>query len=482
MKSQVRLLCVIWAVSAAFAVIGCSSNKTAEAPPKSSKSTTAAKAERGNSAEKTASSKTESKDSKNTDASNPAGATAQLPGGLNSLLSSQNSATGANPLLSGASSSPAKSGAANSASQPQAKQLLIAMQRVYGTAKSVRTEWYANASVTVDGKVVRNQKNVKNMMLFKRPNKFVIKGPLSSTFIDGKKIVDYSPKAKRYAEMKFNNNILQSMAYSEPGVKVVGLLLGADYTREISEYLPLKDAKIAGKDAYLVSLKLKTAPGVNAVQSLWVDKKTLFIYKNDISIEQRPKPVKNAKIKIPKVIITKISSVASSFDPNAKAPDSAFAFHAPAGVKPIERPKQVNLMKKPAPDFSFKWTDGSEKKLSDFRGKTVLLNCWALPMCEKELPIMQKFYKEHKDDVQIISINFNNNPQKVREYLDKNGFNFPVVQANTQMAEFVARNYGLMGLPTTYIIDKEGIVRGGMLGIPSEKEIATKIDKVVGGN
>jgi peroxiredoxin len=171
--------------------------------------------------------------------------------------------------------------------------------------------------------------------------------------------------------------------------------------------------------------------------------------------------------------------VASKSEFDTDIADSKFTFTPPAGAKAAEDPTKNYLQDKQAPDFAFTWTDGSQKKLSDFRGQFVILDCWALPMCEKHLPVLQKVYEKHKDSVQVVSICFNEDKEKVGKYLSEKGMNFPVVYAKESIAKLFEEKYHLHMIPTIFILDTSGIVRDRMLGLPEEKDIDARMDKIV---
>lgn len=124
-----------------------------------------------------------------------------------------------------------------------------------------------------------------------------------------------------------------------------------------------------------------------------------------------------------------------------------------------------------APDFSLVDQYGNTHKLSDYKGKVVFLNFWATwcPPCVGEMPHIEELYKEYKssdEDVIILGVAIPNigregSKEDITEFLNSNGYTFPVVFDNT--AE-VIEQYGISAFPTTYIIDKEGNIKGYIPG------------------
>ena len=117
-----------------------------------------------------------------------------------------------------------------------------------------------------------------------------------------------------------------------------------------------------------------------------------------------------------------------------------------------------------APSFRLKDLNGREVKLEDHRGKIVFLNFWAtwcLP-CRAEMPSMEKLYTQFKDrDFIILAVDLQEGTNKVRALKEKFELNFPILLDSDGGVGFM---YGVMSIPTTYLIDQEGYVMGGALG------------------
>lgn len=125
-----------------------------------------------------------------------------------------------------------------------------------------------------------------------------------------------------------------------------------------------------------------------------------------------------------------------------------------------------------APDFTLQTVDGKTSKLSDYRGKKVILNFWATwcPPCKAEMPHMEAFYKENQDKgIGIVSVNLTTgetNPNNVPKFIKDYGLTFPVLlDANGEAGNL----YQAFTIPTSYIIDTKGIIREKIVG-PMDKE------------
>jgi peroxiredoxin len=113
---------------------------------------------------------------------------------------------------------------------------------------------------------------------------------------------------------------------------------------------------------------------------------------------------------------------------------------------------------RPAPDFSLSDMDGKIHKLSDYRGKAVLLNFWAswCPPCRHEMPSMEKLYLELKDKpFQVLACDQQEDDDTVFAFTGQfdPAPTFPLL---LDRKSTVSKTYDVPGLPTTFLIDKSG--------------------------
>jgi len=120
---------------------------------------------------------------------------------------------------------------------------------------------------------------------------------------------------------------------------------------------------------------------------------------------------------------------------------------------------------KDAPMFALKGITGKMVALKNFRGKPVLLHFWATwcAPCQEELPALQRLYeKMGNDHFEIVAVNIDRgDPAKVLEYIDKYKLTFLNLLDPEQT---VRKQYFIRGLPTSYLIDTEGQLRGFVSG------------------
>ncbi len=118
-----------------------------------------------------------------------------------------------------------------------------------------------------------------------------------------------------------------------------------------------------------------------------------------------------------------------------------------------------------APDFTLTSTDGKTISLSGYRGKVVIVDFFATwcPPCQAEIPDYIKLYSEYrKDGFQMLGISVDQGGlNAVRPFMKKYGVNYPVMLATD---EIVSAYGGIRGIPTTFVIDKEGRVAASFMG------------------
>lgn len=130
------------------------------------------------------------------------------------------------------------------------------------------------------------------------------------------------------------------------------------------------------------------------------------------------------------------------------------------------------LVGSPAPEIVLKDLQGRELKLSDLRGKVVLLNFWATwcKPCKEEMPAMQKGYDKLRDHgLVVLAVNELEDVERVVEHIRTHGHTFPVVMDHDN---HVANRYGVVALPASFLVDRQGIVREHIFGsLLSEERI-----------
>lgn len=135
---------------------------------------------------------------------------------------------------------------------------------------------------------------------------------------------------------------------------------------------------------------------------------------------------------------------------------------------------------KPAPDFALQTLDGQTLKLSDLRGKAVLLNFWATwcTPCKAEMPWFVDFQKQYGGQgLQIVGVAMDDAAKDdIESFAKKMGVNYPVVLGKESLAEQYG---GVDFLPTTFYIDRNGNIQDRVFGIVDRQEAEASVKKVL---
>ncbi|MGJ7046177.1 TlpA family protein disulfide reductase [Thermoanaerobacterium thermosulfurigenes] len=123
-----------------------------------------------------------------------------------------------------------------------------------------------------------------------------------------------------------------------------------------------------------------------------------------------------------------------------------------------------------APDFTLKDVNGKTVTLSKLRGKKVILNFWATtcPYCKIEMPELNKFYENNKNDVVLLAIDIGEDKSTVENYLSGKGYSFNVLLDSDAK---VAMDYKVQFIPMSFFIDKDGIIRAISNGAMTYDEV-----------
>ena len=141
---------------------------------------------------------------------------------------------------------------------------------------------------------------------------------------------------------------------------------------------------------------------------------------------------------------------------------------------------QTATVGQPAPDFELQNPDGESISLSDFKGKPVLINFWAswCDPCVSEMSYLEEIYDEWSDKgLMLLAINNGESSATVESFLQGNNLSFPVVLDTKTV---VVRKYNIQFLPTTFFIDKDGIIQEKVIGaFPSKAAIEKRLSKII---
>lgn len=129
-----------------------------------------------------------------------------------------------------------------------------------------------------------------------------------------------------------------------------------------------------------------------------------------------------------------------------------------------------------SPDWELKDVNGKTVKSSDFKGKVVILDFWATwcPPCVKGIPEFIELQNEFgSKGLVVVGISLDQDgPAVVKAFMEKMKVNYPMVMGDESV---VAAFGGVEGIPTTFIIDKEGKIRGKHVGYTAKSQFEADI-------
>ncbi|MBI4303934.1 MAG: TlpA family protein disulfide reductase [Chloroflexi bacterium] len=133
-----------------------------------------------------------------------------------------------------------------------------------------------------------------------------------------------------------------------------------------------------------------------------------------------------------------------------------------------------------APDFQLKSLDGSSVSLSGLQGSPVLINFWATwcPPCREEMPYLQKIHDKYSSKgLKMLAIDIGESPDKVKDFLASNNLSLPVLLDSRGS---VSGRYSVGAIPTTFLIDKNGIIQEKVIGaFPNVEAIERSLKKIM---
>lgn len=143
-----------------------------------------------------------------------------------------------------------------------------------------------------------------------------------------------------------------------------------------------------------------------------------------------------------------------------------------AAVTPVAK-------RKPAPELAGEWLVGPQVHLADLRGTPVLVNVWAswcVP-CRKEAPDLARFDRELRGRARLVGIDFQDAKNDAHAFIREFGWRFPNV---ADPRGRLAARYGLVGLPTTFVVDAKGRIARSLTGAQTFAQLVEAVEEVEG--
>ena len=135
-----------------------------------------------------------------------------------------------------------------------------------------------------------------------------------------------------------------------------------------------------------------------------------------------------------------------------------------------------------APDFEFSSFEGERLRLSDFRGRPVMVNFWATwcPPCRTEMPAIDEAVRRYaEDDVAVLAINRGERFIPARDWVEEQGIDFTAFGYDPEQSIF--RQYEGIGMPTSFFIDAQGVITEVVTGPLRESDLDFALEKTIAG-
>ena len=148
---------------------------------------------------------------------------------------------------------------------------------------------------------------------------------------------------------------------------------------------------------------------------------------------------------------------------------------------PVTGRSGFTRLHKPAPEFTLPLLEGGEFVLSQHVGDTVVINFWAswCPPCLEEAPVLERTWRAYRDrDLQFVGVEIQDFERDGRAYVSKFDITYPI---GLDRDGRITVDYGVIGLPVTFLVNGEGVVERRWVGAIGEAQLTVWLDEMVAG-
>jgi len=138
------------------------------------------------------------------------------------------------------------------------------------------------------------------------------------------------------------------------------------------------------------------------------------------------------------------------------------------------------LVRKPAPPFSLQLFEGGSLTLEGLRGKVVVVNFWAswcFPACYEEAPVLERAWRRYRDQgLMVLGVDVQDTEAAARQFIAQFGLTFP---NGPDPKGQIAIDYGVYGVPETFIIDRQGTIAYKHVGAVTDRMVTEQVEPLV---
>ena len=151
-----------------------------------------------------------------------------------------------------------------------------------------------------------------------------------------------------------------------------------------------------------------------------------------------------------------------------------------ANRSPVTGKSGFTRVGKPAPQFVLPRVGGEELDLADFSGEPMVINFWAswCPPCRQEALVLEDTWREHVDDVQFVGVDIQDTDADAEAYLAEFDVTYP---NGLDRQGRVTVDYGVIGLPVTFFVNKAGVVERRWVGAISRDRLEAWVGELIAG-
>ena len=368
---------------------------------------------------------------------------------------------------------------ASTASNAEPRRALEAVAERYRTLRTYRFE--GQGATVVSAKTERNEVIRSVRFLVSRPGRFAaeVREPRSTTrtVADGESLWTAVPDLGQYVVQSLS--MLRATADSatlerqiDPAGEYGNLLEGVSRVQRLGRDTVRTARGAVACDRYALSRSIadSTGPGITIhPRVVWVDPRSKLILIDSVRVDQQhPQLGEVTSVSVTRMVVAEV-------DPSLAA--DAFVFRPAAGERRVRRffqrsPEHEAFEGQPAADFTLETLAGAKSvKLSELKGKVVLLDFWATwcGPCRGWLPIVEKAHREYAaKGLQVFAVNEREPGNKVRAYLDKQKLDLPVLM---DQSGTVGALYRASAIPLTVVVGRDGNVVRILVGLHDEEDL-----------